>query len=78
MKSTNVSVKEPQAPGHRTEEMRRRIWNYAGAVLACLFTAGFARLLQPWVDPTNIVMLFLLAVFPVSYTHLTLPTICSV
>jgi two-component system, OmpR family, sensor histidine kinase KdpD len=67
MKSTNVPVKEPQVPRHRTEEMRRRVWNYAGAVLACLFTSGIARLLLPWADPANIVMLFLLAVFLVAW-----------
>ena len=48
-------------------DLRRRIRHYAGAVLACLFTAAIARLLVPWVDPANIVMLFLLAVFLVAW-----------
>jgi two-component system sensor histidine kinase KdpD len=36
-------------------------------VLACLFTAAIARFLVPWVDPANIVMLFLLTVFLVAW-----------
>jgi two-component system sensor histidine kinase KdpD len=67
MKLTNVPVVELQAACQRMGEMERRVWSYAGAVLACLFTAGVARLLLPWVDPTNIVMLFLLSVFLVAW-----------
>jgi len=67
MKSTNVPLVEPQAAGDRAEGMAKRVWKYAGAVLACLLTAGIATLLMPWVDPANIVMLFLLAVFLVAW-----------
>ena len=67
MKSTNVPVVEQQAACHRAESLRKRVWNYAGAVLACLFTAGAARLLGQWVDPANIVMLFLLTEFLVAW-----------
>jgi two-component system sensor histidine kinase KdpD len=67
MKSTNVPVVEQQAACHRAEGVRKRVWNYAGAALACVFTAGIARFLVQWVDPANIVMLFLLAVFLVAW-----------
>lgn len=43
------------------------VWNYAGAVLACLFTAVIASFLTRWLDPANIVMLFLLTVFLVAW-----------
>jgi len=53
----------PSAPGpDRTGTAR----HYAGAVLACLATALLAWPLTTWVDPTNLVMLFLLAVFLVA------------
>ncbi|MGB9130287.1 MAG: DUF4118 domain-containing protein [Thiobacillus sp.] len=67
MKSTNAPPVELHASRLRTEDLRHRIWYYAGAVLACLFTAAIAKLLVPWVDPANIVMLFLLAVFLVAW-----------
>jgi two-component system, OmpR family, sensor histidine kinase KdpD len=67
MKSNNVPIMETQAAGDRGVGTAKRVLNYAGAVLACLFTAGIARLLMQWVDPTNIVMLFLLAVFLVAW-----------
>lgn len=67
MKSTNVPPVELQSSCHRGEGRGRPIWNYAGAVLACVATAGIARLLARWVDPANIVMLFLLAVFLVAW-----------
>lgn len=67
MKSTNVPLVEPQTAGDRAEGTAKRVWKYAGAALACLLTAGIATLLMPWVDPANIVMLFLLAVFLVAW-----------
>jgi two-component system sensor histidine kinase KdpD len=68
MKTTNVPVVKRQAAGDRGEGMRSRVWHYAGAVLACLFTAVIAKLLLvSWVDPANIVMLFLLTVFLVAW-----------
>lgn len=67
MKSTNVPPVELQSSCHRGEGRGRPVWNYAGAVLACVATAGIARLLARWVDPANIVMLFLLAVFLVAW-----------
>lgn len=68
MKTTNVPVVKRQAAGDRGEGMRSRVWHYAGAVLACLFTAAIAKLLLvSWVDPANIVMLFLLTVFLVAW-----------
>lgn len=45
----------------------RRIGHYVLATLACLAVAGLARLLLHWVDPANIVMLFLLTVFLVAW-----------
>ncbi len=67
MKSPNAPPVELQATRLRLEDLRGRIWNYAGAVLTCLLTAVIARLVVPWVDPANIVMLFLLAVFLVAW-----------
>jgi two-component system sensor histidine kinase KdpD len=45
----------------------RRGRDYAAAGLVCLLTAGLAKVLAAWVDPANIVMLFLLAVFMVAW-----------
>lgn len=39
---------------------------YLGAGLACLLTAGLTKPLAAWVDPVNLVMLFLLTVFLVA------------
>lgn len=40
--------------------------SYAAAVLACLVTVGLAWPLADWIDPANLVMLFLLTVFLVA------------
>lgn len=67
MKPTNTLPAPTAMPTHRSGTPYRRLWNYAGAVLACLSSAGIAKLLAQWVDPANIVMLFLLAVFLVAW-----------
>jgi K+-sensing histidine kinase KdpD len=55
------------APARRAATTNARVRHYGGALAACLLTAGLARLLVPWVDPANIVMLFLLTVFMVAW-----------
>jgi len=66
MKSTIVPLADLQATGDRGAR-KAMVWHYAGAVLACLFTAVIASFLTRWLDPANIVMLFLLTVFLVAW-----------
>ncbi len=66
MKPTNYPLPETQ-DAERTHGKLPRTLAYASAIGACLFTAAFARPLAPWVDPANIVMLFLLVVFMVAW-----------
>jgi len=66
MKSTNVPLVKRQAASDHVEG-KAMVWNYVGAVLACLFTAVIASFLTRWLHPANIVMLFLLAVFLVAW-----------
>jgi two-component system sensor histidine kinase KdpD len=47
-------------------DLPRPAARYAAAVLACLATAALAWPLTAWIDPANLVMLFLLAVFLVA------------
>lgn len=54
-------------PETQTRHGLRRVWPYATAAAVCLATAALARLLVPWVESANIVMLFLLAVFTVAW-----------
>jgi two-component system sensor histidine kinase KdpD len=56
-------VRSPTNPSTVTAGLEKHL----GAVLACLFTAGLASLLTDWVDPVNLVMLFLLTVFLVAW-----------
>lgn len=46
---------------------RRRALEYAGAVVACLLVTGITRPMLATIDPTNVVMLYLLAVFMVAW-----------
>ena len=66
MKSTNELQPDAQSPLPMRGK-RKRALTYMGAVAACLLTAALARLLAPWVEAANIVMLFLLAVFMVAW-----------
>lgn len=45
----------------------RRTLNYLGAVAACLLVTGLTRPMLEAIDPTNVVMLYLLAVFMVAW-----------
>lgn len=66
MKPTNAPPPDTQAAARKHGKLQRAL-TYAGAIGSCLLTAALARLLAPWVDPANIVMLFLLAVFMVAW-----------
>lgn len=53
-------------PRRRARLVLNNAADYAGAVLACLAAAALARPLTAWIDPVNLVMLFLLTVFLVA------------
>ena len=59
------------------------VWDIGYLVSAALFILGIKRLSSPRTAPQGNMlgaygMLLAVLVTPVSYTHLTLPTICSV
>ncbi len=66
MMPTNTPLPDTQAAAHTLDRLRP-VLAYAGAIGTCLSTAVLAHLLTPWVEPANIVMLFLLAVFMVAW-----------